>query len=180
MGSYLSVDFASLMADIHSQCTPLAAPPGDFAVHIFAGLRGWVHIMEKNMTAFPTEIKSEHCPSLLAGIVVPPPDAGESLLKRSCPRWAFAAPAELRYQALDGTRKTVECYVRDLSEGGIGLQCKEPVPVNARGEIFVFFEDRRFQDSVRVAHATRSIGSYKVGCQFISQLQATETSVGGS
>ncbi len=84
------------------------------------------------------------------------------LNKRASPRIAWTVYVEVLGDAAEGERITGR--TRDISEGGIGLQCRKPIP--DRTVVRVYRQDQGDPAEYvegRVMHSTMTIGGYKVG-----------------
>ena len=122
--------------------------------------------MRANTADFQIVPDDEHCVSLLSAIE--DADAADPVLgRRGSPRWAFRAPALVRYEDDRRTQKIVPAHLRDLSPAGVGLLCRQAVPLHTLADLWVDAGAVRYHAKVRIVHCTRTVGSFKVGCRFV-------------
>ena len=82
------------------------------------------------------------------------------LNKRSCSRIAWAIYVEV---AGEGAERLTG-RTRDISEGGIGLQCRKPLPERTR--VRIYRTDTPNPDEYvegEVVHSTGTVGGFKIG-----------------
>jgi hypothetical protein len=91
------------------------------------------------------------------------------LRQRRCPRYTLGAPAVLIYQGAGDKPTVVLCQVRDLGRKGIGLLCREPVPLNIRAEVFVFVDGGQYKAKAQVMHCDAKGITFRVGCEFADE-----------
>ena len=91
------------------------------------------------------------------------------LRQRRCPRWGLESPAVLIYQIAGNKPAVALCRVRDLGRKGIGLLCREPVPLNIRAEVFVFVEGGQYKAKVQVMRCDAKALAFQVGCEFADE-----------
>jgi hypothetical protein len=113
-------------------------------------------------------ISSKHCMSILSRLAAKGyPDTSMDLFHRESYRWAFQAPAVIRYTATDGSRVTMDATIEDLSANGIGLLCKQALPEKLEAEVFVSYDGEVYSAAVRVVHTTAVSDSFRIGCAFV-------------
>ena len=75
------------------------------------------------------------------------------------------------------TERKIDVWVKNLSKGGIGISLGQPLESGAEVMIFLKSSDQKscFQKGSRVVHSTQEIdGSWRVGCEFASELTDEE------
>ena len=95
-------------------------------------------------------------------------DAG--LGRRRHLRVTWGGSAELVLTA--GGERRIPCRLRDVSLAGVGLHCREQVPVGAAVRVYLPEEDEFIEGEV--IHCTMTVGGFKVGVrprQQVSQCQ---------
>ena len=120
-----------------------------------------------------------HCRSLLPKLAAKnPKDPAHVLFRRECYRWAFQAPAAIRYQTADGKLVAVEAVVEDLSATGMGLLSQEPLPANVPADVFISAEGRTYSAAVRLTRAILTAKGFRIGCEFVIVASQSEASDG--
>jgi hypothetical protein len=71
----------------------------------------------------------------------------------------------------------LEVWVKNLSKGGIGISLNQPLEFGTEVIVCLKSVDQKssFQKTSRVVHSTQEIdGTWRVGCEFTSELSETE------
>lgn len=123
--------------------------------------------MSINMSGEKIVASRNHCKSLLSKVAAKSRmDPSHVLFRRECYRWAFQAPAAIRYQGADGNPAVLEATVEDLAATGIGLLCQESLPAGLQAEVFVQADSRMYSATVRITHTSAATKGYRIGCEF--------------
>jgi hypothetical protein len=94
--------------------------------------------------------------------------------KRERFRCPIAAMGKLQFP---GRNDRLDVWVINLSKGGIGINLSHPLDTGAEVTICLKSDDQKtlFQKDSRVIHSTQQIdGSWRVGCEFVSEMSDDE------
>jgi hypothetical protein len=123
--------------------------------------------MSINLSREKIVASRNHCKSLLSKVAAKSRmDPSHVLFRRECYRWAFQAPAAIRYQGADGNPAVLEATVEDLAATGMGLLCQEPLVVGLAAEVFVQADSRMYSAAVRITHTSLTTNGFRIGCEF--------------
>ena len=83
--------------------------------------------------------------------------------KRQSVRFKWRAYVQVEVQHLDGSVEYLYATTKDVSEGGLGLVFRRPVPPRAKIRVQLDDENQFGIVSGTVMHCTQTVGSYFVG-----------------
>ena len=88
--------------------------------------------------------------------------------KRRRPRFTWHVPITLEVLDASVLGRSVRAHCamsRDISDGGMGLRCRQPVPVMAL--VCITLDETQETVYGRVRHCTGSLGGFLVGVEFV-------------
>ena len=90
--------------------------------------------------------------------------------KRRHRRYGWQGAMEIDVESIDGKYWSLGGYTRNISLGGIGLECRQPLEPHSRVHIRMFGQTRGVDGYV--VHCGESLGRYIVGVMFAHDQEA--------
>ena len=90
--------------------------------------------------------------------------------KRRHLRFQWRVPVAIEVASVDGLQLRASATTRDISQGGIGLECRQPIEPDSR--IHIRLEGEIECVEGYVVHCTQSFGKYLIGVVFAACLAA--------
>jgi hypothetical protein len=90
--------------------------------------------------------------------------------KRRHPRYQWKMPVDMDVLSIDGSQCRLYAQTRDISEGGIGLECRQQLEPDSR--VRIRLEGQLEAIEGYVVHCTQGLGKYLVGVVFAMPLAA--------
>ncbi len=87
--------------------------------------------------------------------------------RRETPRWPFPATVQLWVTDEDGIEQHVLATGLNMSRGGIGVLCDEPLPVGLTLPIAVHQPEMSFHGRGTIRHCTETDVGYYLGLKFV-------------
>lgn len=110
-------------------------------------------------------LSEEAVANLLAGRNVRQPDT-KGKARRKVARWPFPGTVELWIPDEGGQERYVLATSLDLSLGGVGIRCDEPLSPGLELALAVHEPEISFHGRCVVRHCTDMEGEYLIGLQF--------------
>jgi len=92
-----------------------------------------------------------------------PPMEDDDSGKRCTPRFTFVAPLEIFQELAPGSHKRFRVTTRDISRGGIGINCDKEFLVNEEVVLVMKHDGVQLASHARVVHCQQNESGYRIG-----------------